>query len=527
MAIMAMDTKINKILSFVLLCFSPFLYSAETLNITPAVTVNQTYSDNINRSVVDEESALVTQTGVLVNAVYKKNKSVLNFNSSSLYSTYSHDSQLNQSNHSLNANTRTTLTDSLTLITGASIRNQSRNEAQFETDDVLFRDTVQTENYNAGLQYNIKTKAHSLQASATYQTAKADDSIGENDGTNFNVTSKSGSGAHHIFWDFQGNYSERENGLRDSQQYQADFKLGLITEYKFNPFVRYYTEDNAGSFRQSNSDLKTTFYGAGFRWLPKPRLIVDVSYNTNAKSNDENSNNDDNSLDFTINWQPTRNTRLLAGHRQRSFGDSFDLQIQHKSRRFTNSLSYTETLQSFTRDNFVTVSSTFLCQNPNAVTLSDCFIELGDSSTGEPILFTINTLELVNDINYTLNKSLSWNSSVKLSRTNFTLNVINSIRENLDSDQENTTRTLEFKAQRKLGKNTSLDFLTSYNEREFNRNTDSQQSDISRRYKIGLNKLISKQLTVSFDLEHANRSSSRNFLTYEENRILAKISKEF
>lgn len=528
MAIMAMDMKINRLLPFVLLCFSPFLYSAETLKITPSLTINQTYSDNINRSQVDKESGFVNQSGILLKARYKKKKSILNFSSSSIYSTYSHDHELDQYNHSLSADSRITLSDSFTLISGASIKNQSRNVSRFGADDPLYRNTIQTENYNAGLQYDIKNRFHNLRTSVAYQTVKAEDDIGENEGVTFNLISKNGSGSKNIFWDFTGNYLDKKNNQQDSQQHRAELKLGLITDYKFNPFLRYYTENNTGTFRQNNSDLKTTLYGVGFRWLPRPRLVIDLSYNTNADTKNEiNSDESDNSLDLSINWQPTRHTQLQANHTQRSFGDSYGLKIQHKSKRLNNTISYTESLQSFTRNNYNVVTSTFLCQNPNAVILSDCFIQSNIGATNEPILFTINTLELTNEIDYSLNKSLSWNSTLNLQRTNFSLNITHSNRKNINSSQENETSSIVFTTTRKLGKSISLNFSSNYNEREFNKNTDTQQSDTDRRYRIGLRKQLNNALTINFDIERANRSSSQSFFNYKENRILAKISKDF
>ncbi|MGJ8693921.1 MAG: TIGR03016 family PEP-CTERM system-associated outer membrane protein [Thalassotalea sp.] len=529
MAIMAMDTQIKSVLAFFLMSSLSITCNAGDWQFTPAVTLEETYSDNLELTQTNEISGVVTQPGLDLTASYKAQNASLNFKSSSSYAFYSHDHDLDTDYHTLSADGKILLwPNGIAFTSRASVSYAPRNSAGNSVIDIVSGDMVQVESYQSGLEYQVSNSRFSINSNLGYQISKSEDGFGENKGSTFAFTSQNGTGARNFFWDTRAQYSAREYNNSDTKQHSVELKVGLITDIKFSPFIRFYDEDNAGT-TNSNSALNTNSYGAGFRWQPIPRLQIDLSYNEPLDNTLGSSTEEQKAyVDANINWQPSTRTKIQLNHSQRFFGDSYGVNISHQNKRLTNTIAYNEQVQSFTRDNYRTVTSTFLCQNPEATSLADCFLQDGDVFAPEDSsIITINSLELIEDNDYWLNKSINWNSTLTLPRTSLSFIISRSNRQNLNTAQENLTNAASFSADRKLGASTSLNVSANYSERLFNQNTDNEQSDVYRRYKIGFNRKLNQAVNINFDIEHYNRSSNQERYNYEENRISAKISKDF
>ena len=77
-------------------------------------------------------------------------------------------------------------------------------------------------------------------------------------------------------------------------------------------------------------------------------MNFDISYNYVAE---DNTTSDD-YVAAAIEWIPSARTSLAAGYSQRFFGKSYNLDLQHSSRRFSNTITYDETLEAFDRNNY-------------------------------------------------------------------------------------------------------------------------------------------------------------------------------
>ena len=537
MAIMAMDTKVNKLVVILSSCCLTFTSLAGDWQLKSSVNLDETYSDNIELSQTDKTSGLVTQAGVSLGADYKAQNASLAFNSTSTQAWYSHNHELDQAYNSINTNGRLLLwPNGLTLTGSASLGNQARNSSQNALASIISADLVQTERYQVGLEYNIDNSRYLLNSRANYQMSESEDRLGENKGSSFSFSSMNGSAAKNIFWEASGNYSERKNNNRDSNQYVAEIKVGLITNYHFLPFIRYYDEDNAGKTNRRNN-LETNSYGVGFRWQPIPRLLLDVSYNQPIGTSVDTNNEEQKAyLDVELNWQPTSRTHIQAGRSQRFYGDSYSFSLTHKNRRLSNSINYQEQAQSFTRDNYVEVSSDFVCANAdifdniNNLDLSNCSLLTGDTfDPNEFSIITISGLELVEDNDYWLNKTLGWSSVLTLPRTSFTLSLNHSDRENLNSGSSNTTKSASLGANRKLSPSSTLGIQASYNERGYGQSALNQngQNDKYRRYGINFNKSLNQALNFTLDLDRIDRTSNQARYNYSENRLSLRLSKDF
>lgn len=535
MAIMAMGMKVKQA-AFILSGFSiAFASVAGDWKLNTSVKIDESYSDNIELSPNNKKSSLVSQLGLNLAADYQAQNASLNLSSSNTQAWYSHNHDLDQSYNNISADGKMLLwPNGLTFTASASVANQARNSSRNALAGIVSADVIQTEQYQTGLEYDIKNSRYSLSTRAAFQVNKSEDRIGENKGSSFSLTSANGNAARHIFWDISGKYSERENETRNSEQHVTELKIGLITNYNILPFIRYYSEDNSGSINRRNN-LETNSYGFGFRWQPINRLILDASYNHPIDDTIDDSvagldQEQEPYYDVLLNWQPSIRTKIQASYTQRFFGDSYGLNLQHGSRRLTNTISYDESVQSFTRNNFQVVSSTFLCQNPNAVELADCFIQTAGTFDPQDLtFFTIESLELFEDNDYWLNKRFSWSSVLTLPRTKFSLKVTSSDRQNLNSDINNTIKSISLSADRKITPSAAIVFKASYDERSYGQliNNLNDQIDKYNRYSANFNKKLNKSLKFNLDLEHTKRTSNQVRFNYSENRLSLGLTKDF
>lgn len=520
----------NKIALLLLTSLLSSTSLAKSFSFTPSIGVEETYSDNLNLTRVDQQSGLVSQFNLNLASEYEGNGSSFSLSSSNTYSLFSNDSSLNTSFSALDADGIVQLWPNGISLTGsATIQNQARNSAVSSSNSLLFNDTVQTQSYQTGLLYSVNNRHHITSSNLDFSTSSSEDNIAERTSTTFNLNSENGNAARTIFWDSSASFTQtnNSNNSSDSEQSSADIKLGYITNHGFTPFVRYFLEDISGNI--SSSTFETESLGVGFRWLILPRLFVDVSYNEPFGNSSDTVEEQEAYTDALLNWQPSSRTQIELGYTQRFFGDSYNAQITHQNRRLTNTLSYTETVRTFTRDNFVAVTSEVFCSNITATDISNCITLLASEPESQAATsVNVTTLELVEDNNFSLNKVFSWTSTLSLPKTSFTSNARYTSRENLsdDSSSESLIKFLSFQATRNISQNTSLRFLTSYTDQQISASTVTQ-NDLTRRYSLTYNKNINDLLTMFVTIGHTNRNSNVDNLTYNENRISFNLSKDF
>ncbi|ARD44536.1 outer membrane beta-barrel protein [Colwellia sp. PAMC 21821] len=105
---MGMVTKIKlSVVFFALAC--PYVTFAGDWQFDPSITINETYSDNVGLSANNEQSSLVTQTGLNLQSSYKAQNAELNFSSQSNYALYSHDHDLDKDYHAVTSDLRVQL----------------------------------------------------------------------------------------------------------------------------------------------------------------------------------------------------------------------------------------------------------------------------------------------------------------------------------------------------------------------------------------------------------------------------------
>ncbi|GLX82084.1 TIGR03016 family PEP-CTERM system-associated outer membrane protein [Thalassotalea eurytherma] len=530
MATMAMGTA-NKKLSVICLAILTSLHTAHAgeWDFTPSLTLEENYTDNVELVDAGETESLVSQLGIDFSLDYLAQGAEFTFNSSSIYATYSHDHDLDDGFLELDTNGRFALwPNGIALVFSATVENQARNGARNALADIVSGDTVQTERYSGGFEYQIDNSDFQFFANATYNLNQADDDIGEQEGFSSQILTKNGNASRNVFWDFNANYLERTNNDQDSKRHIAELKLGWITNYKINPFIRAYNEDNTGNVGNNNS-YESNSYGVGLRWLVTPRFYLDVSYN---KPEDEQQNIDgeeqEEYVNAEVNWQPTSRTTLNASYGQRFYGESYSLDLTHRNKRLTNSIRYSEEVQVFTRDNYEYLpQGAFWCPI-DFIESSECYVEPGDNFNFDDYnLVTFNDFEIIEDNEFSLNKRVAWTSELKLPRTTFSFDLNFNDRESLETRISDRNSGANFKIDRRVSGYSTVDLKLTYTEKLFDYQTENERTDRYRQYAINYKRDLNAKFNFNVTLAHVNRDSSQETFNYKESRVTLKFIKDF
>ena len=505
----------------------------------PSIIVDETYSDNVGLTTNNEQSSLVTQVGLNIESTYKAQQAEFNFSSESIYALYSHDHDLDSDYQTLSSDLRVQLwPNGIVVYGGVDIANQSRNGSRNALADIVSADTVQVETYSGGLEYNIDNSDFIVNSSIGYRETNSEDNIGNQKGINSRITSTNGTGARHVFWEVEHDYQDLENNNQKGKQSQSEVKIGWITGYGLNPFLRYYDEDNSGDINNSNRSIESNSYGLGVRWLITPRLALNVSYNQPIGDNlDLDGDEQEAYVNASVQWQPSPRTKLTANISERFYGTSYGLDFTHRNKRLTNSISYVEDVQTFTRNNFAAnLVGFYFCPSSNITSVADCIIKdegsIFPDNPNEPDnpgfqLFPIQDFTLVEDNVFSLNKTLNWSSVLALPRTTISFTASHQNRENLESFNEDERSASSLNVSRKVSGRSSISFDLSYTETNLQIDTEFERIDRYRRYEISYQKSLNSALSFDLSLSYLNRASDNALFNYEEGRVSAKVTKGF
>lgn len=536
--VMAMAQKIKLSAIFLTLIYSNVAFAGEW-QFKPSILIDETYTDNVGLVTNNEESSLVSQAGLNIESTYKARNAILNFSSKSTYALYSHNHELDNDFHTVASDFRLQLwPNGIILVGAANISNQSKNGSRNALADIVSADTVQVGTYRGGIEYNINNSVFIVNSALGYNQTKSEDDIGDSEGVIANINSTNGKGARDFFWDLEHSYQELKNNSQEGKLSESEAKFGLITDYKINPFIRYYNEDNSGNITNPNRTIESSSYGLGLRWLISPRLYLDTSYNKPIGNKlDLDGNAQKEYINAEITWQPSSRTRLEASFSERFYGDSYGLNFTHRNRRLTNTVSYIEDIQTLTRNNFsANIIGYYFCPSSSISSTEDCILEDGTNifpdNPSDPDnpgyqIFPIQDFILVEDNVFSLNKTLTWNSTLALARTTITLNVNRQKRDNLETRIKDETSAASLNFKRDISSRSNLSLDLSYTETNLQIDTELERIDRYRRYQIAYQKSLNSALLVNLAISYLDRNSNSSILNYQEGRISAKITKGF
>jgi uncharacterized protein (PEP-CTERM system associated) len=497
----------------------------------PSLGLTETYTNNVELNRLNKQSSLVSQFILGADANYSSRKLQFSFAGTETLAAYSHDSELNDDYQTLRADTSYSLwQDKLQVIASSSITNISKNDSDNSLADLVSGDTIQQRDHSAGFQFNTANSDYSLYSSLIYSLTETEDNIGESNGYTALINSDNGNAARYVFWQIDGSFSNRENNSFTSENYQLETKIGAITPYKLNPFIRVYNERVTGTLAGSNPDAIPS-WGPGFRYQAAKHLIIDVSYNyirdDSTTSDDERASDDYIAAD--INWQPSARTSLKAGYSKRFFGDSYELDFLHRTRRLSNSISYHETIEVFDRNNFRQVNNNIWCPI-TASAVEDC-LPLGETPSDTTGFISVPVSSLEQDVTneFSLNKRLAWTSTLALARTTFTLGISNRERESLSTGIIDSYLDSRLTVMRRMSARSDFTVYVNYSKNVFDKERPDgpRQKDIYKTLSTTYNRSLASSLNAFITLQYLDRESNIERYTYTEARASINLTKDF
>lgn len=499
-------------------------------DLTPKISLEQTYTDNVELTTTEPISSVVTQGVVGLDLDFLSRFANFSLTSETNNLLYSHDSEINNNYLSLNASGALFLgTNGPELFASASVGNINRNAANNGIANLISGDTIQSNSYTTGIRYNIDNSTFSINSSIAYQVNRNEDNIGEFDGMSASFNANSNNNARTGFWQISSSYVTRDQTVSDikrtSEQYRLDSRFGIITTWKLNPFIRFYDEDISSNLDSQTQETSPS-WGPGIRWLISEHFQVDLSYNyvTDKTVSDDY-------VDVSIQWEPSTRTSLIAGFNKRFFGDSYNLNFQHATRRLSNSISYNESLVIFDRNSFerIDIGSFWCPPNEGLESIDQCFAFNDQLPVNELQLLDLFTFEPIESNSFQLLKNFTWSSKLNLARTTFSINASASRREDLETKIADDTLSASFNIVRRISGRSNLSIEAKYDYFGFDRSSFSttNQEDRYNTISATYDRKLASSLSAEFTLQQINRNSNIERFNYEEFRAIINVTKEF
>ena len=359
----------------------PACAGAGDWQVTPTLTLQERFSDNVALSASNKESSFLTEVtpGLKLNSKGARGSVSVDYGLQGLL--YSHDSDANALNHQLTAALKSELVDdSFLLDANARIGQQATSQVS---------GVVGVGNYNTGVN-RTETRSASIAPSwrgrigstahwdARWQLTYAgsdNNTLGDTIGNDLSFSLKSGTAFNQVPWSLSLRSQKNDGNATASRTSSISGTVGYIFTAKTRLNLTLGVDDNNGSTSTAN-DASGGYWNLGLTWTPTPR------------------------------------TNLTASAGRRYNGNSYGLNFLHRTRMTTWGLNYNESL-------------------------SDTFSQItGTSAFGQ----LLPTTQLVNDT--TLNKTLSGTATYQTGKSTFSANINRVKRELLTAGTSDDTYSL-------------------------------------------------------------------------------------
>ncbi len=547
---MAMEKDDRKKLSLVALglcCFSANGLANESpiftnkVQVTPRVTLEEIFSDNVNQQEIDDDSSWVTLFKPGINAQYLSPGATITLDTEYTRSMYTHDHSLDENYYFLDFTSQFQLyLDGLSFVANATIDNVNQSDTQNALSDLVTGDTAEEREYELGFRYDTNSNKFNLNSALLFSKRTSDDNRGEREGYRATLNSQNGISSRNVFWDLGASYSDYDNDNdnqgqnstsngRTGRYFTLDAQIGLITDYKINPFIRYYDEDSSGNLNR-NQRLGSSSVGAGARWFLTQKSYIDLAYNWADDGEESSTEAQDDYVSTTIVWKPNKRVDLKAKYYQRFYDDAYDFKYRHQLKRFTLNINYKEEVELFDRYENQVIAAVYCPEGNSSSDLSGClrWSELPNDHNLVPNNnFTVLVPGQTSD--FVLNKTLGSTLTFRTKRSTYSLKANRKRRENLQIDDYDTYDRAGFSYSHQTTRQSTLTFDVNWRRNKFDNDNSLtlMQIDHYRTYKLSLQQNLREAFSITYSLRHLNRNSTRLNAEYEENRASVQLVKEF
>ena len=470
----------------------PACAGAGDWQVTPTLTLQERFSDNVALSASNKESSFLTEVtpGLKLNSKGARGSVSVDYGLQGLL--YSHDSDANALNHQLTAALKSELVDdSFLLDANARIGQQATSQVS---------GVVGVGNYNTGVN-RTETRSASIAPSwrgrigstahwdARWQLTYAgsdNNTLGDTIGNDLSFSLKSGTAFNQVPWSLSLRSQKNDGNATASRTSSISGTVGYIFTAKTRLNLTLGVDDNNGSTSTAN-DASGGYWNLGLTWTPTPR------------------------------------TNLTASAGRRYNGNSYGLNFLHRTRMTTWGLNYNESLS----DTFSQITGT------SAFDVYSCGASLVivPAGTGSPDTANcgsspalpgqlLPTTQLVNDT--TLNKTLSGTATYQTGKSTFSANINRVKRELLTAGTSDDTYSLGGNWTLRLNPRMSsaLSINSSHAETGASKSDDWTLAWI-------LTRTLSKSATGALEARRLERGSDSTTGAYKENALSARLNMSF
>jgi uncharacterized protein (PEP-CTERM system associated) len=493
--------------------------------VTPSVTVREIYSDNINLEANNEDSDFVTDVTPGITVVGEGKRLNLQFDYRMQGLAYADDSDRNTVNHRLNASADSELIEEhLFFDVSSGISQQLANSRLGASSDAISGSGNVEDVYRFSASPNWKQNLGdiaSFDLRYTYDQVDTETSGNDSTGNNVDFNISNGPATNRLSWD--GNYRSSDVDYGDGDQSNTEI-ASLIIRYRvlrhLSLNVNGTKEEN--EFRGDRGDVEPDdeYYGVGFTWFPSEDFSFTAAYN---ERKDPLPSEDKNFVSANLSWKPTVRTQIVADYGNRFFGDTYNFQFSHETRRTRSAISYSETTSNFRQQILTpTILGSLICPF-GAISVSQCRVAAVGELPG-PGEFSPGAvgalLPGISDNTYIL-EQVNASFSIKGARNTITVSVNDQQRTFVADNQEEHDFITSLSWSHDVGPNTTSEVTLRRTDREFEDNTNDEILAFSWL----LSGKLSEKSTLSFQIDLTDKDSDNSTNSYEENRVTVSFNK--
>jgi uncharacterized protein (PEP-CTERM system associated) len=520
-----------------LTCFS-FSALCQKLNISG--TLNSTgyiYETKIGDNQATKNEAFVIEPSLLGNYSSRLISASVTANHNRVWKSNDNDNEDGSESENVNTNknyTNLRYTTALTLIENTLLltlngaqnyRAVNQQQAGFSDEILGSGNLTKSRNNSAKLDFSIPNPLYvGLTLQSTYsktQTGRSQEGQTGVDGDNVGVYARlyQGKNLRRINFDISAQYNDtsRANFKNfESTRAQGSFGIPIIKEIDFIVKASLDEYDAGQTGFSGRSNLDSTSYGTGLKWMPSNGRNISLTYNQF-----EESENQTKFLGVNLAWAFSTRTALNFDYGKRFYGDAYKFNFQHSLKFLRTSMSYSEDLTTFSRlgASSNNISGIFVCQF-GSTDLIDCFqpdsldyqLQVGEEFRA--------TTEVVTDISEEVILRKFGTASIGYSKRKVTMSINASYRRNeyLESDRLSINRSLQLNVDYAIGRKTNISFASTLQTNKFNGLETADTTMItSINFRRSIGRYLNLNIAAKFldrESENLSRNGTHNRLTF-------------
>jgi len=498
--------------------------------IEPSLKVASIYSDNIDLE-PNGRSDLVLEVSPSISVNREGRRLSVNLDYSLQNLVYQDDSDLDTSNHRLSAGLNSELlTDTLFLDFTSSISQQLTSSRASGSADAISG----SGNFSDVFAYSVSPywqqrigDIAEFELRYTYDMVSSDDSVGGGDDSDSNGVSfdiQNGPATGRLNWNI--NYDNQQISYDDGGKSDTDStnaRIGYQLTQSFNAFISGTDENNEFSGGRGDDEPEDSTYGAGFTWTPSQDFSLTALYN---KRTDPRPDEKETFASGDVFWTPTARTDINFGFGSRFFGDTYNANVNHRTRWTRWNISYDEGVSDFRS---LALQTSLIACPANATNIAQCRVLAPGEALQPGELLLGSNQGLASVINVAINDDKFINETVRAS-----VSIVGA-RNTVTLSLTDAKRT--FVSDGVTEEDTSVDLAWTY---QFTSRTDSRvtigqtesqfddgQEDDFMRYAWRITSEIGGSSIFYVEAQVNERDSEVLADRYDENRLTVSFEKFF